>query len=210
MAVLNFSVLVAVSVAACWYGLAVRRTDLVAVSKPLVPLMLIGLAWALDAFTTARGIPLSVGLILISLSEFLLPRGRRPFLLGVFGYSGAFLAFIVAFVMSGQWSWFALIGLVLVAALALTSGRRIERSAQARDGLIGERAVAAYRVMATALATAAGLTGRPLVLLAAVLLVFASMVRGLDHFVGRRVNAAVVAAVTVHLGQILLVVGALT
>ncbi len=208
MAVLNFSVLVAVSVAACWYGLAIRRTDLVAVSKPLVPLTLIGLAWALDAFTTRSGIPLAAGLILICLSEVLLPRGRRPFLLGAFGYLGALLAFIVALLFSGQWSWLGLIGLLLVAALALTSGGRIERSARARDGLIGARAIAAYRVVATALATAAGLTGRPLVLLAAVLLVFASMVRGLDHFVGRRANAAVVAAVAVHLGLILLVVGA--
>ncbi|HEY5249301.1 MAG TPA: lysoplasmalogenase family protein, partial [Dermatophilaceae bacterium] len=70
--------------------------------------------------------------------------------------------------------------------------------------------VTAYLVVISAMVVTASGTGRLLVLLGAVSFLVSDTVLALDRFVGKRDHAQIVVIVTYHLGQLMMVIGALT
>ena len=93
--------------------------------------------------------------------------------------------------------------------LSLTTGRRIVRAATHEGGAALGSAVTAYLVVIVAMVTSASGTALPLVFVGALAFLLSDTVLALDRFVGPRSNARMLVIVTYHLGQVLMVVGAL-
>jgi uncharacterized membrane protein YhhN len=69
--------------------------------------------------------------------------------------------------------------------------------------------VTTYLVVVSLMVVTASGTARPLVFLGALLFLLSDTVLALDRFVGQRANARMLVIVTYHLGQVLMVIGAL-
>lgn len=94
-------------------------------------------------------------------------------------------------------------------ALSLTSGRRIVGAAARDGGAALGAGVTAYLVVVSVMVVAASGTARPLVLVGALSFLLSDTVLALDRFVGERAHARMLVIVTYHVGQVMMVVGAL-
>ena len=87
--------------------------------------------------------------------------------------------------------------------------RRIVRGAADQGGAALGAGVTAYLLVISAMVVTASGTGRLLVLLGAVSFLVSDTVLALDRFVGQRPHSRMVVIVTYHLGQLMMVIGAL-
>ena len=180
------------------------------VAKPLVMVALGWLALTMGAAQHGVGRLLLVALVLSLIGDvFLLGKGTAHFAGGLLSFLMAHIAFVAAFLTQGFHLWSALLGLLIAAALGLTSGRRIMRAAAQEGGPGLGGAVTAYMVVIAAVVVTAGGTARPLVVVGALAFLLSDTVLALDRFVGPRAHARVVVIVAYHLGQTMRVVGAL-
>jgi uncharacterized membrane protein YhhN len=141
----------------------------------------------------------------------LLSDSEGRFVLGLGSFLLAHVAFVVAFVHAGMPRGdFALVGLALVAGLALVVARRVVPAAAREGGRPLAGAVTAYVAVIGAMVVAAWATGRPLVALGASVFMVSDAVLALDRFVRPRRFGSLAVMVTYHLGQVLIVVGLLT
>ncbi len=189
-------------------GLAVER-----VTKPaaMVALVLVALAWPVEAGSVAAGVrPFLVAGLVASLAGdvLLLPPGR--FVPGLVAFLVGHVAYLVGFLaLPGSVPW--LVGGVVAAAVLIATIGRVLVRAAATSGLAGP--VALYLVAICAMAVAATRTGEPAAILGAWLFVASDALLGwgrlrapapaMARAGGRRLGVAVM--VTYHLAQVLLV-----
>lgn len=185
------------------------------IAKPLVMVALGWLAITMGALTTGPTDPDTGRLLLVALAfsmigdVFLLGRGTVRFAGGLLSFLVAHIAYVLAFLTLGLHVWWALPGLLIVVPLGLTAGRRILRAAAHEGGAALVGAVTAYMLVIASMVVTAGGTGRPLVLLGALVFLVSDTVLAADRFLGSRAHARIVVMVTYHLGQVLMLVGAL-
>jgi uncharacterized membrane protein YhhN len=205
-AVVAFAVFAALD----WLAVRRRAVRLERIAKPLVMVALGWLALSLGALDDNVGRLVLLALVFSLAGDiFLLGSSTASFIGGLVSFLVAHLEYVLAFLILGFTPWWALIGLLITVALILTSGRRIVAAA-ARDGGVATGAgVTAYLVVISAMVITAGGTARPLVLLGALAFLVSDTVLATDRFVGPRRNARMVVIVTYHLGQLLMVIGAL-
>ena len=180
------------------------------VAKPLVMLTLGWLAITMGApdHDVGRLLLVALGFSLVG-DIFLLGRATVDFSGGLMSFLVADVAFALAFLTLGFQPGWALLGLLIAVTLSLTSGRRIVRAASHEGGAALGAGVTAYLVVVTAMVVAAGGTARPPVLLGAVAVLVSAIVLAVDRFVGQRAHARMLVIVTYHLGQGMMVIGAL-
>lgn len=180
------------------------------VAKPLVMLALGWLAITMGApdHDVGRFLLVALGFSLVG-DIFLLGRATVDFSGGLMSFLVADVAFALAFLTLGFQPWWALLGLLIAVSLSLTSGRRIVRAAAHEGGAALGVGVTAYLVVVTAMVVAAGGTARIPVLLGAVAVLVSAIVLAVDRFVGHRAQARMLVIVTYHLGQVMMVIGAL-
>ena len=179
------------------------------VAKPLVMVLLAALAVALGAGGTGTGRWLLAAIALGCIGDVALLRDSEPrFLGGLAAFLLGHLAYVAAFVSLGFDPRWSLAGAAVVVLDLATAGRRILVSAARQDRTLGG-AVAAYMLVIAAMTVTAWGTGRPLVALGAVVFVVSDTVLALDRFVRPRPASRVAVMVTYHLGQVLMVLGAL-
>jgi uncharacterized membrane protein YhhN len=193
------------------WGSVVRGDVIVErLTKPLVILLLMGLAWSLEWEGTVPGPPallpvmVALGLSLVG-DVALLNATAGRFLVGL----GAFLLAHVAYVWAilgttgaGGFPWWLLLVVPGQLVLHATVGRDIVRHAGAQRG-----AVLLYQLALFALLLAAAWKGDVVVLLGCALFVTSDTVLGHDRFVRERRWAPLTVIVTYHLAQTLIVVG---
>jgi len=200
----------ALTAALDWLAVYRRSAALEHVAKPLVMVALGWLALTMGATQSQAGILVLVALGLSLVGDvFLLGGTTTDFFGGLMAFLLAHAAYVFAFIVLGFQPWWALAGLLVVLALGLTSGRRIVRAAARQGGRTLGAGVTAYLVVISAMVVTAGGTGRPLVLLGALAFLISDTVLAMDRFVGQRSNARIVVIVTYHLGQAMMVIGAL-
>jgi len=180
------------------------------VAKPLVIVVLAWLAVTMGAtdHDVGRFLLVALGFSLVG-DIFLLGKNAVDFSGGLVALLVAHIAFVLAFLTLGLEPRWALVGLLIAVPLSLTAGRRIVRAATREGGAAMGSAVTAYLVVIVAMVAAASGTGLPIVFLGAIAFLLSDTVLALDRFVGPRSNARMLVIVTYHLGQVLMVVGAL-
>lgn len=194
-----------------WYAVWRGRRTLEAVAKPLTMVALLGAALSLGAADTAPGRWLLVALALCLAGDVaLLSKSEPRFLAGLGAFLLGHLAYVAALrPLGGQSIAAALPGLGAVLLLVLVVGRPVLAATrrQGEPGLAG--AVAAYMIVIGAMVVTAFGTGRPVVAAGALVFMASDAVLALDRFVRPRPWAPLVVMVTYHLGQGLIVAGAL-
>lgn len=180
------------------------------VAKPLVIVVLGCLAFTMGAtdHDIGRFLLVALGFSLVG-DIFLLGKEAVDFSGGLVSFLVAHIAFVLGFLTLGAEPRWALLGLLIAVPLSLTAGRRIVRAATHEGGAALGGAVTAYLVVIVAMVAAASGTARPLVFLGALAFLVSDTVLVLDRFVGPRSHARVLVIVTYHLGQVMMVVGAL-
>ena len=203
---------VALALVAALDWLAVQRqwARVEQVAKPLVMVALAWLAFTMGAadHDVGRFLLVALGFSLVG-DIFLLGKGAVDFSGGLASFLVVHIAFVLAFLTLGVQPWWALLGLLIAVPLGLTAGRRIVQAAAHEGGAALGGAVTAYLVVVVAMVVAASGTARPLVILGALAFLLSDTVLALDRFVGPRSNARMLVIVTYHLGQVMMVVGAL-
>ena len=180
------------------------------VAKPLVIVVLGCLAFTMGAtdHDIGRFLLVALGFSLVG-DIFLLGKEAVDFSGGLVSFLVAHIALVLGFLTLGAEPRWALLGLLIAVPLSLAAGRRIVRAATHEGGAALGGAVTAYLVVIVAMVAAASGTARPLVFLGALAFLVSDTVLVLDRFVGPRSNARMLVIVTYHLGQVMMVVGAL-
>jgi len=192
-----------------WHAVCRDQRRVETVAKPLVMVLLAALALALGAGGTGVGRWLLAAIALGLVGDVALLGDSEPrFLGGLAAFLLGHLAYVAAFASLGFDPRWALAGAAVVALDLATAGRRILVSATRQDRTLGG-AVAAYMLVIAAMTVTAWGTGRPLVALGAVVFVLSDTVLALDRFVRPRPGSRVLVMVTYHVGQVLMVLGAL-
>ena len=200
----------ALIVAVDWAAVYRQWARVERVAKPLVMVALAWLALTMGAAHDPVGRCVLVALVFSLTGDIFLLRESAPdFVGGLISFLLAHLAYVLAFLTLGFQQWWALAGILIAVLLSLTAGRRIVQGAMAHGGAALGAGVAAYLVVICVMVITASGTGRPVVLLGAVSFLVSDTVLALDRFVGPRGNARIVVIVTYHLGQLLMVIGAL-
>jgi uncharacterized membrane protein YhhN len=179
-------------------------------TKPLVIVLLMGIAWSLDWEGAVAGSPeLAPVLVALALSLVgdvaLLNATATRFLVGLGSFLLAHVAYVWAILGTtgaAGFPWWLLLVLPGLLALHATVGRDIVRHAGAQRG-----AVLLYQLALFALVLAAAWKGDPVVLLGCILFLASDTVLGHDRFVQERRWAPLTVIVTYHLAQTLIVVG---
>jgi uncharacterized membrane protein YhhN len=193
-----------------WAAVQRQWVRLERAAKPLVIVVLAWLAVTMGAtdHDVGRFLLVALGFSLVG-DIFLLGTKTVDFSGGLVAFLVAHIAFALAFLTLGVELRWALVGLLVAVPLSLTTGRRIVRAATHEGGAALGSAVTAYLVVIVAMVTSASGTALPLVFVGAIAFLLSDTVLALDRFVGPRSNARMLVIVTYHLGQVLMVVGAL-
>ena len=194
-----------------WYAVARgdHRTEVWA--KPLVLASLIVAAVVLGATETAAGTWLLVALAFGLLGDVALLSDSLPrFRAGVLAFLVGHLAYLVCFAALGltvpAWSWAGL----AVLAVALWATRDVVPATHRLGGRALSVPVAVYSLVIGAMLLFAWFTGVPLVALGATVFVVSDATLSINRFVRPIPHAHLILMVTYHVGQALIVAGALT
>lgn len=176
--------------------------------KPGALVALIGVALSLGALDTSVGRWIIVALVCSLAGDvLLLGDAERSFIRGLASFLLGHLAYVVAFLLLAPPTWSPVVALVLVALVLV--GRRVFQGARARGGPVVGGAVAAYMAVIGTMAALGVSLGRPVLGAGALLFLVSDAVLGWDRFVARQPWARVVVMTTYHLGQLLIVIGAI-
>lgn len=176
--------------------------------KPGALVALIGVALSLGALDTSVGRWILVALVCSLAGDvFLLGDAEGSFIRGLASFLLGHLAYVVAFLLLAQPTWSPVVALVLVALVLV--GRRVFLGARAQGGPVLGGAVAAYMAVIGTMAALGVSLGRPVLGAGALLFLVSDAVLGWDRFVARQPWARVVVMTTYHLGQLLIVIGAI-
>ncbi len=176
--------------------------------KPGALVALIGVALSLGALDTSVGRWILVALVCSLAGDvFLLGDAEGSFIRGLASFLLGHLAYVVAFFLLAQPTWSPVVALVLVALVIV--GRRVFLGARAQGGAGLGGSVAAYLAVIGTMAALGVSLGRPVLGAGALLFLVSDAVLGWDRFVARQPWARVVVMTTYHLGQLLIVIGAI-
>ena len=176
--------------------------------KPGALVALIGVALSLGALDTSVGRWILVALVCSLAGDvLLLGDAERSFIRGLASFLLGHLAYVVAFLLLAQPTWSPVVALVLVALVIV--GRWVFLGARAQGGPVLGGAVAAYMAVIGTMAALGVSLGRPVLGAGALLFLVSDAVLGWDRFVARQPWARVVVMTTYHLGQLLIVIGAI-
>ncbi|HON74433.1 MAG: lysoplasmalogenase [Dermatophilaceae bacterium] len=176
--------------------------------KPGALVALIGVALSLGALDTSVGRWILVALVCSLAGDvFLLGDAEGSFIRGLASFLLGHLAYVVAFLLLAQPTWSPVVALVLVALVIV--GRWVFLGARAQGGPVLGGAVAAYMAVIGTMAALGVSLGRPVLGAGALLFLVSDAVLGWDRFVARQPWARVVVMTTYHLGQLLIVIGAI-
>jgi uncharacterized membrane protein YhhN len=176
-----------------------RRTELW--SKPLALIALVGVAVFLDPADELVRAWFVVALLLSLSGDVFLLGGDRWFVPGLVGFLLAHVAYTLGLVSGDDWSRAGFVlGMAMMAALAVTIGRRIVVSAARRQSVLGP-AVVAYLFAISLMFCAAVAAGNTWAILGAALFVTSDSVLGWRQFVVPASWMPVTIMVTYHLGQ---------
>lgn len=200
----SFLVLAVVSAAIHWWSVAAKHRPVLLVTKPLVMVMLIGLAVSIDGAAGASRGWFVVALILSLAGDVFLMLEPDQFVAGLASFLGAHLAYIVGLVLAAFSPVPAVIALVAAVALFPLIGRPILAGARATDARLGAPVAAYIAVISTMVVTAAATT--TLLAIAGAVSFFASdAVLGWNRFVAAVARGRLITMITYHTGQTLLV-----
>ena len=176
--------------------------------KPGALVALIGVALSLGALDTSVGRWILVALVCSLAGDvFLLGDAEGSFIRGLASFLLGHLAYVVAFLLLAPPTWSPVVALVLVALVIV--GRWVFLGARAQGGPVLGGAVAAYMAVIGTMAALGVSLGRPVLGAGALLFLVSDAVLGWDRFVARQPWARVVVMTTYHLGQLLIVIGAI-
>jgi uncharacterized membrane protein YhhN len=176
--------------------------------KPGALVALIGVALSLGALDTPVGRWILVALVCSLAGDvFLLGDAEGSFIRGLASFLLGHLAYVVAFFLLAQPTWSPVVALVLVALVIV--GLRVFHGARVQGGPVLGGAVAAYMAVIGTMAALGVSLGRPVLGAGALLFLVSDAVLGWDRFVARQPWARVVVMTTYHLGQLLIVIGAI-
>ena len=176
--------------------------------KPGALVALIGVALSLGALDTSVGRWILVALLCSLAGDvFLLGDAEGSFIRGLASFLLGHLAYVVAFLLLAPPMWSPVVALVLVALVIV--GRRVFHGARVQGGPVLGGAVAAYMAVIGTMAALGVSLGRPVLGAGALLFLVSDAVLGWDRFVARQPWARVVVMTTYHLGQLLIVIGAI-
>lgn len=193
-----------------WLAVAFRLRWTEGTARPFTTIGLIGVALALDAMTTLQGRLLMVALAFSLAGDvFLLLDIRRNLLGGLSAFFLAHLVLLTCFLVIGLEDT-TLLGRAVVGLLgwSLLAGGVLHGILR-RLGRATVTAVALYVVILAALVVGAALTGDAWVFVGASIFVLGDVLLGRTWFVHRHWWTAMLAMMTHHAGQALIVYGVL-
>ncbi len=198
----TFAAIFAVAAVANWWsrlGEGRRRTELW--SKPLALTALIVVAVALEPVDQLVRAWFVVALVCSLAGDVFLLYGEKYFVLGLVSFLFAHLAYTFGFLAVDGWSWAGfLVGVMMMAVLAIAVGVRIVRAARREERVLGP-AVSSYLVAISLMFCAAMATGSTWAIIGAALFVASDSVLGWRQFVADARWMPVTIMVTYHLGQ---------
>lgn len=166
-------------------------------SKPLVTMLVIGLAIANDS-STGQVATAVIALVFCLFGDIALMAAVDKFVLGLASFLVGHLVFIALFVQYEMPNmWLAAVALVAMGALAVTAGRRIVHGATTTDASL-RWPVIAYLGAISAMTVCGWATGRGWVIAGTTLFVISDSVLGWRQFVRERAWMGVVVMVTYH------------
>ncbi len=200
----TFLVLAVITAVIHWWSVAAERRPVLLATKPLVMVLLIGLAGAIDS-TAGATRAWFIGALVLSLAGdvFLMLEPDR-FVAGLASFLGAHLGYIIGLVLTGFASVPGIIAAAAATALFPVIGRPILMGARGADPRLAIPVAAYIAVISTMVVTAAATT-TPLAIAGAVLFFASDAVLGWNRFVAPLARGRLMTMVTYHAGQTLLV-----
>ena len=196
--------LTAVVAVADWLAVANSQRLAEYILKPLVMVALIAVAATLDPSSDVARVMLIIGLVLSMVGDVCLMVPTDLFVAGLGAFLLAHVVYVIALISLGVSVGGLLIGMVLMAALAVVVGRRIVQGAARSDSALAGPVAAYIAVISVMVATAIG-TGRFFAVVGAVLFATSDSVLGWTRFLSDFSRSRLIVMVTYHLGQIGLV-----
>jgi len=197
-----------------WVAVHIGSTPLEYVAKPGCMVFLVLAALALDPADGTARTALVVALVLSALGDvFLMLPGRQPgtsganlFVAGLASFLLGHVAYVVGFAVEGLEGGGLLLGLVPVALITATVGRRVVGAVRAGDEPELAVPVQAYVAVISAMVLCAFGTGDGRAMVGACLFAGSDSLIAWERFVRQRPWAPLTIIVTYHLAQALLVV----
>jgi uncharacterized membrane protein YhhN len=198
----TFAAVFVVAAGANWWSrLSERRRRTELWSKPLALIALIGVAIALDPADSTVRAWFVLALVLSLSGDVFLLGGDRWFVPGLVGFLLAHVAYTIGMAVGPDWSWLGFaVGVVVMAVLAVSIGRRIVAAAGRKERVLGP-AVSAYLVAISLMFCAAVATGNIWAIAGAALFVASDSILGWRQFVAGAPWMPLAIMVTYHLGQ---------
>ena len=196
--------LAAVVAVADWLAVANGQRLAEYILKPLVMVALIAVASTLDPSSDFARVMLIIGLVLSMVGDVCLMVPTDLFVAGLGAFLLAHVCYVIALIALGVSVGGLLIGMILMAALAVVVGRRIVQGAARSDSALAGPVAAYIAVISVMVATAIG-TGRFFAVVGAVLFATSDSVLGWTRFLSDFSRSRLIVMVTYHLGQIGLV-----
>ncbi len=196
--------LAAVVAVADWLAVANGQRLAEYILKPLVMVALIAVASTLDPSSDFARVMLIIGLVLSMVGDVCLMVPTDLFVAGLGAFLLAHVFYVIALIALGVSVGGLLVGMILMAALAVVVGRRIVQGAARSDSALAGPVAAYIAVISVMVATAIG-TGRFFAVVGAVLFATSDSVLGWTRFLSDFSRSRLIVMVTYHLGQIGLV-----
>jgi uncharacterized membrane protein YhhN len=196
-----------------WWAVANANKPVEYVLKPLTMAVLIGAALAMPdpvSSTSRTWFVVALALSLLGDVFLMLPESERNFIGGLGSFLLGHVAYIVGILATGEvTTGRLLVGVVLVLVGVATLGQTIVRGAYRTDKVFGVPVALYIGVISTMVALAVG-TGRPVLVVGAVLFFVSDACIGWSKFVKEFPGYKMAIITTYHLGQVGLLLGLLT
>ncbi len=196
-----------------WWAVAAGRKPVEYVFKPLTMAVLIGAALAMPdpvSSTSRTWFVVALALSLVGDVFLMLPESELKFIGGLGSFLLGHVAYILGILAIDDFATGRLVvGVVLVLVGIATLGQTIVRGAYRTDKVFGVPVALYIGVISTMVALAVG-TGRPVLILGAVLFFISDACIGWSKFVKEFPGYRMAIITTYHLGQVGLLLGLLT